>query len=230
LSAVEALGVDAARGGWVAAVRVDGRLMLSLQPTVAGVIALAGDAPVAIDMPIGLLERVEPRACDREARALLGERASTVFAPPSRPALAAATYAEARTAVPGAASLSAQAFGLAPRIREVDALLQERPALRERLFESHPELAFRRLAGGRVLPDKKSIAGHAERVRVLLPRLPGLLDALTAFPVARRDAEPADALDACAVLTTALSIARGEPVTTLGGERDADGIPMRIAF
>jgi predicted RNase H-like nuclease len=79
-----------------------------------------------------------------------------VFTPPSRPALGAATYAEARLGVAGAASLSAQAFGLAPRIREVDALLHERPALRERLVECHPELAFRRLAGDRVLPTRRA--------------------------------------------------------------------------
>lgn len=230
MSRVEAVGVDAARGGWVAAVLADGRLRLSLHETVAEVVALAGDAPVAIDMPIGLLERVEPRPREREARALLGPRASTVFTPPSRPALAAATYAEARTSVAGAASLSAQAFGLAPRIRETDRLLHERPDLRERLVECHPELAFRGLAGDRVLPDKKSVAGHAERVRALLPRLPDLLDALAGFAAPRRAAEPADALDACGVLVTALRVARGEAVTTLGGESDADGIAMRIVF
>jgi len=171
---VVAAGVDAARGGWVVATASGGGegLALALEPTLDGVLARAGDGPVAIDMPIGLLDRVEPRACDRAARALLGARAATVFTPPSRPALAAATYAQARTTVTGAASLSAQAFGLAPRIRE--------------------------------------------------------LDALAAFAVPRRAAAPADALDACAVLVTALRIAGGEEVTTLGGERDARGLPMRI--
>jgi predicted RNase H-like nuclease len=54
-----------------------------------------------------------------------------MFAPPSRPLLDAATYAHARELVatakltnPGAKGLSAQAFGIAPKIREADDYLR----------------------------------------------------------------------------------------------------------
>ena len=41
--------------------------------------------------------------------------------------------------------VSIQAFGIFPKIREIDALLIERPELRRRVVESHPEVAFWRL-------------------------------------------------------------------------------------
>lgn len=71
---------------------------------------------------MGLLETVALRPCDRQARGLLGARRSTVFAPPSRPLLAAGSYAATRESIaelrkknPEAKGLSAQAFG--PRRR-----------------------------------------------------------------------------------------------------------------
>jgi predicted RNase H-like nuclease len=74
-------------------------------------------SPVAVDIPMGLPETVGPRGCDAEARGLLKGRRSTVFAPPSRALLAAATYADARELIevaraanPSASGISAQAF------------------------------------------------------------------------------------------------------------------------
>ena len=55
---------------------------------------------VAVDMPIGLLEEPSSggRECDKEARRLLGTpRRSSVFTPPTKPALASATYEEAQS-------------------------------------------------------------------------------------------------------------------------------------
>ena len=67
---------------------------------------------------------------------------------PPREVLGCATYAEARPVAP---SLSAQAFGLVPRVREVDALLRARgPAVHERVVECHPEVAFAAMAAGRL--------------------------------------------------------------------------------
>src|SRR5690606_24608734 len=55
--------------------------------------------------------------------------------------------------------VSIQAFGIFPKIREVDVLLSERPDLRERVFESHPEVAFMRLNGGIPMRLPKKIRG-----------------------------------------------------------------------
>ena len=68
---------------------------------------------------MGLLETVDLRPCDKQARELLGPRANSVFAPPSRPLLSVATIADARELIaaakasaPATKGLSAQAYVL----------------------------------------------------------------------------------------------------------------------
>jgi len=74
---------------------------------------------IVIDIPIGLLDERVPggRDCDREARMLLGRpRSSSVFLAPPRAALSARSYDDARPH-----GLTLQAFGILPKVREVDA-------------------------------------------------------------------------------------------------------------
>jgi predicted RNase H-like nuclease len=82
-------------------------------------------------MPIGLPER-GPRACDLEARRLLGPgRASSVFPAPIRPVLVATSYDDAcqiRLQVEGK-KLSRQAWVIVPKIREVDDMLRDNSEL-----------------------------------------------------------------------------------------------------
>ncbi len=154
-------GVDGCPGGWVAAfVRPagdEGRLPVFAR--FADVLA-APERPaiVAVDMPIGLPERVRSRAAGRRrdaVRPLLGARQSSVFSVPSRAAIYAGDYADAcrvaqETSEPPR-KVSKQLFNIAPKIREVDAVLRADPALAERVYEVHPELAFWRLNGERAL-------------------------------------------------------------------------------
>ena len=56
--------------------------------------------------------------------------------------------------------LSIQAFGILGKIREVDRLMT--PALQGRVYEAHPELAFRSLAGAPMRHSKKTPAGREE--------------------------------------------------------------------
>lgn len=125
-------------------------------------------AAIAVDMPIGLLERAAPggRACDRAARALLGRpRASSVFTPPTRPALVNDGYADAM--VRNGAGMSKEAYNILPKIRELDALLT--PGAQAGVFEAHPELVFRALGGHPMRYNKKTPAGRRERLRCLRP-------------------------------------------------------------
>jgi predicted RNase H-like nuclease len=176
-------GVDGCRGGWMVALRrldTPADLAFCLVRTFAEIIALP-EAPVviAVDMPIGLPDRIGPggRGADRAARANLGARQSSVFAVPARSAVMEVDY---RTAC-GASLLSSdpprkiskQAFNLFPKIREIDALMT--PALQNRVVECHPELAFWSLNGRAPLAHPKKVAsrahpaGMAER-RALLAR------------------------------------------------------------
>jgi predicted RNase H-like nuclease len=234
-----AIGVDGARAGWVGACLYEGgRTELRLFADVWELAAFRGRAAVAIDVPIGLLETVAFRRCDVEARRRLGGRASCVFAPPARYMLAAAgDYAairrlvdERRRAEPAAKSLSAQAAGIAPKVAEVDAFVRARPASEGWLWECHPELCFAALAGGDALAaPKRSADGRARRLALVRERFPDAPERLAAAPWRAPDATTADALDAYAALTTALRCARGEQHELGGGERDDDGVLMRIA-
>ena len=79
---------------------------------------------VAIDIPIGLPDEGS-RRCDLEARKLIGPRRSSVFPAPFRSVLGALTYedAAARCRAVSGKSLSLQAFGILPKIAEVDRLM-----------------------------------------------------------------------------------------------------------
>lgn len=224
------IGVDGARGGWVAAaVTVDGSARVRLVDTrfIAhiGAVLTADVAVAAVDMPIGLPES-GARACDRDARALLRPHGSRVFPAPARATLSHVDdYAAACTASRAIAgvALSKQAWNLLPKIIEVDAVADD-----ARIVECHPEVAFALMKGSVVAASKKSATGAAERLELLRaalalptdwapPRLPGSAD---------------DVLDAIACAWSAARIARGESITlgrTDGNvPHDACGRPMVI--
>jgi predicted RNase H-like nuclease len=242
-----AVGADGARGGWLAALahgtspEAVERVELQLVTTFENLVALHGEGgnhglPLAVDVPMGLPETGRPRPCDEQARALLGARGNAVFAPPSRPLLAATSYEEAQQLTAAAKltdaaakGLSAQAFAIAPKIREADEYLRAHPGAQAWLWECHPELSFRALAAGKVLRDKKSIGGHAERLRLMCDRFPHVLDALEAFAPSGRVADTSDALDALVALDTALHVL-DDDYEELGGEKDATGLIMRMVF
>ncbi|MGY2048390.1 DUF429 domain-containing protein [Methylobacterium sp. JK268] len=186
-------------------------------------------AIVAVDIPIGLPERVGVggRRAEALVRPLLGARRASVFPTSSRAVVEAPDYARAialaRAIQPFAPSPPANA--LFPRIRAVDALLRARADLRERVYEVHPELAFARLHGA-PLPLPKRIPEGAALRRALLARS-GLGDAAEA--AAPRGAKPDDLLDALACLLVARGIARGRGVSYPDPpERDGHGLPAAI--
>jgi predicted RNase H-like nuclease len=242
-----AIGVDGARGGWLAAIahgdRDDvSRTELRLLPDLDALVALRGEgdaAPVCIDVPIGLPDAQELRACDRAARERLGARRSSVFEPPARTLLDAEDYADARrrlAALPGGRSVSAQAFALLPRIREAVGLLRRDPSAAGWLHECHPEVAFAELTGD-ALPPKRSVAGAARRLEALRadPDLRDVTDRFAALDAPAKDAALDDALDAYAALWSALRVRRGTAKRLgLGADgappRDGVGVAMTIVF
>ena len=124
-------------------------------------------AILAIDIPIGLLEGT--RACDKAARKLLGQpRGSSVFPAPCRPALAAQTYAEASSInrQKTTRGLSQQAWGIAPKIKQVDDVITSQ--CQHWAFEVHPEVCFWALNQRRPMKhNKKAQEGITERIALL---------------------------------------------------------------
>jgi predicted RNase H-like nuclease len=205
-----AVGADGCRGGWVV-VTLDGGRVHEVEVVAALGPALEVRRPraVGIDMPIGLTDG-PVRAADRAARAQLGRRASSVFSAPPRAVIDAYVAGEVTTHAAATAlavattgrGMSIQAWGLVPKVAEVDALI----AGGSEAAEVHPEVAFAVLAG-RPLPRKTSWAG-LERRRELL-RAHGI-DLPVTFAGADRCA-PDDVLDAavCAYVAGGLAAADG---------------------
>jgi predicted RNase H-like nuclease len=222
---VAVLGVDGWRGAWVGA-RLDGRTVTFLAlPDAAAVLAVPDVEVVGIDMPIGLSDD-GARACDRQAKALLGKAGSSVFAAPVRAVLATDDYAGARAlsvAATGGTSLSAQAFQLVGSIRALDDALGEPPS--ERVVEVHPELAFRHGLGG-VTDPKVTARGLAQRLAALRP----VMDVDAALLAAPPRVPAVDALDACAAAWSARRVADGVAECVGDGARDARDRPMRICW
>ena len=235
------LGADGCRAGWVVARLAldDDKAAADIAPDFATVLKRAQKARmIMVDMPIGLAED-GPRACEREARALLKPlRHSSVFSSPRRPMLDFETYAEANAwgkarqrAATGAeqgGGLSKQAWMIAPKIREVDAAIA--PRHQARLGEAHPEVAFWRLNGEKPCRfSKRTREGQDER-RALLRRggvePDALLDRIR--DIAGRGAGVDDVLDACAIALTAKARLAGKAVRLGDGARDRRGLRMEI--
>ena len=189
----------------------------------------------AIDVPIGLYERSRKggRACDREARRMLGRpRSSSVFSPPARPALRARSHAEAN-ALNGPVGLSLQAFGILSKIREVDAAMA--PQWQRTVFEAHPEVSFMAAAGRPMRWNKKEANGRHERLLVLEKIAPGFCDLFNCMrrTYRRRQVALDDIIDAGILCWTARRILNGEARRLPQGaepEIDARGLRMEIMF
>jgi predicted RNase H-like nuclease len=212
-------GVDGCRGGWLVAVAQTDPFELVSVEVMADVAALVADASiafVAIDMPIGLPD-CGPRACDIDARRLLGPRRSSVFPAPMRDVLAAADYPDAlvRSRASCGKGLSIQTWNLVPAIIELDEVMT--PGLQDRVRETHPELCFAQLAGGPLAHPKRPSAGRAERVALV-----------GAPPPTPRGAATDDVLDAIALTHTAARFAPGQGQCVGDGSIDRNGLRMEI--
>jgi predicted RNase H-like nuclease len=226
-------GVDGCKAGWFAiskdletgrvawriCARVDELFLSELPPTVIG-----------IDIPIGLPER-GARACDVQARQKLGRgRGSSVFPAPIRPVLEnSSSYQEAcqaRFEIEGK-KISRQAWGIYPKIAEVDDVLRANAVWRAILREVHPEISFYLLAGCHPMQSsKKTPSGKLERRALLEPSFGAALAEAVAARKRSRCVED-DILDAFAVLWSAERIASGASIM-LPNEPPLDSVGLRM--
>lgn len=232
-------GVDGCPAGWIVAfVRPAGdEVHIDVVTRFADVLA-ATRGIVAVDMPIGLPERTGPggRAAENAVRPLLGQRQSSVFSVPARAAITAADYAASCTAALATSDpprkVSKQLFNIAPKIREVDALLRLDAAAAARVFEVHPELAFWRLNGERPLSEPKKVKSRCHEPGLALRRCLLIADGLPAAAVeakAPKGARPDDLIDAlaCAAIARRLQAGTARPFPD-PPPRDRYGLPMAI--
>ncbi|NIR46796.1 MAG: DUF429 domain-containing protein [Gemmatimonadetes bacterium] len=234
--------MDGCRAGWVVVLVElgDSRQVVSercrIVPNFQRVIELP-ESPrfVGVDIPIGLPVIAVPggRACDREARRLLGrKRGSSVFSPPVRAALAADSYERAvqlnRASSKHSIGLSRQVYGLLPKLREVHDAMN--PDLQLRIREVHPELSFAAMNDGEPMTgSKKTKAGREDRLRLLekwFPDVRGALETTTGEEVDRDDI-----VDAYAAAWSARRMATGKArYLPQQPELDSRGLRMGIWF
>ncbi len=179
---------------------------------------------LAVACNIGLYD--EPaaggRACDREARRLLGwPRRGAVFSAPVRAALEAATYEDAVQRNGG--TMSPPQWALLPRIAEVDAAIA--PYWQRTVFEVHPELSFYQLNEDSPLHHgKHTHRGVNERRSLLERRIPGIG---ATFDRRVKGARLHHQLDAAACLWTARRIA-GRAVNRVPEDPEWDDLGLRM--
>jgi len=207
VTAGQVLGVDGCRGSWVA-IRMAGdpRSAHWLGWSLGRFADLMdrGDEVVAVDIPVGLVQRGR-RACDLAGRVALGAAAPRLFLVPPLVALQAHDLAAANAVLRerGEPGISAQTFALRTAIAEVQA-----HAADPRVAEVHPELSFV-AASGRVPAPKRTAVGVAERVTALA----AWTDVVGALAAAPAGVPVDDALDALAAAWSAVRISAGASVS-----------------
>lgn len=231
---MRAAGADGCKVGWVCLAReAGGALDAYCVATAAELITLAPRPnALMIDVPIGLLDK-GTRHCDEEARRLLGPRRSSVFSAPLRPVVAANSWAEA-CEVRGRIEdkrMSQQAWGIAPKVREVDELLRSDPALQSWVREVHPEVCFMAWSGRPMMHAKKNAAGREERQRLVDEYFGPTAVSKVRAGFARKHVADDDILDAFAALWSAERLLRGEArVIPARPPVDAFGLAMEMVF
>lgn len=197
--------VDGCKAGWVAAcwnTRTN-TVELAVHGDFASVISAYPMAKaIGVDMPIGLVDC--RRACDREARAVLRCRKSSVFPAPDRRLLDTTEYSTANALKRQLCGrgLSVQSFALLRKVAEVDRSMT--PELQARIVEVHPEISFWAMGNGEeVSAPKRTDDGYRIRLERLRSHLdleaPSWISIESGIPGASRD----DVLDAVAGAWTA---------------------------
>lgn len=233
-------GIDGIKGGWVVVLKRRREVVVKSATTFAQALGLCdGVAVIGVDMPIGLPATAARggRACDREARKVLGpKKGPCVFPTPCRQALLAECFHEAneisRASSQANIGISKQSFAIFGKLREVDDELV--PALQQRVREVHPELSFTALRDQfarhekslAFLAPKKKLKGREQREQLL--QLGGFDDLTSLIATGKAvGAAPDDTLDACAAACTAELIVQGRE-RTLPSAPPVDGMGLRM--
>ncbi len=242
----ECLGLDACPGGWACVIqRKDGDVSVEFTDCLSQLFRSWPDAIIGIDIPVGLPDQftgIEPgiRQCDKLARKLLGfPRSTSVFSSPVRPVLEVSNkdialahdQASVITERISNRRITRQTMNILPRIREVDEILQRSEAVRNQLFEVHPELIFMEMNGSPMTHGKRTPQGVVDRSRCLETEfgsacMQSCIDMIRNTPIKLDDLH-----DALACCWTARRILHGHHrEVPANPEQDSTGLSMAIHF
>lgn len=191
-----AVGVDGCKGNWIAVKISEEYFKIYKHNSIKELCEMNEDTDsLLIDMPIGLPEDSEEECMrpEKKLRKVLTYRSqgkkteykgSSVFNVPCRQAVYAESKEEivkANQAILGK-GISEQSNGILPKIRELDEFLYNNNHWKNRIKESHPEVAFCVLNGGRPIMEKKaSDEGANKRIELLMKYYPYTNDVIEKF-------------------------------------------------
>ena len=218
----DAIGVDGCKGGWFFA-RIDrsGKPSFGVVANFLDILEAASLTDrIFVDIPIGLASTDDPaeRKCDVKARQVC--RAGTVFGPPAAEVVDCyknptrgqwrTEYRKANVRNRGSVNrgLSAQAFGIVSKIKEVREVLADWPHSGPVVREIHPEVCFWGLAGRKMRDSKGTHNGYWERIGVMEKVYPVVVEAVRDVQVCEEftgTVAPDDVLDAMVAALAATS-------------------------
>ena len=231
------LGVDGCKAGWfVVGIKQNEDWAIDIFSDIGAIWQQFSKfaSLILIDIPIGLPEN-GIRVCDKLARKVLKQRASSVFPVPCRKATQAKNYKNACRINHQIIKkkLSMQSWNIAPKIKELDALLGSDPKKSNYIRESHPEVCFWALSGGRPMNwNKKTDDGYLQRRNILQCHYPQsekiIQTALAKF--ARKHLSKDDILDAIVLAVTAAAPPQTRVTLPESPPKDARQLPMEIVY
>ena len=231
---VFAVGIDWMKPYWLAAEIHGNEISIRKLSNIAEINNCYRNADaVLIDIPVGLPENTTENAArpDREARDYLHTgRKSSIFPVPCRQAVNIAKYAKASAEnerILGK-KLTSQSHAFCKMIRQVDEFLEEDKYWQNRLVESHPEVAFQMLNGGKGLNHSKH-TGEGVQERITILRQYGI-DPISLFAeFAPKQYE--DVLDAlCLAVSAKLGCENGFQTIPEYPICDSRGLKMQMVF
>lgn len=229
-----AVGIDWMKPYWLAAEIIGNEVSIRKLTHITEINECYYDADaVLIDIPVGLPESTEEywSRPDRQARSLLSaNRKSTIFPVPCRQAIGMETYekASAENERVLGRKLTSQSYGFSKMIRQVDEFLDTNVGWKNRIVESHPEVAFQRLNNGKGLQySKHTEAGIAERIAVVQSYGVDPVPLFADFTSKQHE----DVLDAvCLALTAKLGCENGFQTIPDTPVCDHRGLKMQMVF
>lgn len=202
-----------------------------MNPVRVATAADLGTSSTAVTLTAGGVDLVPGDALLRKK--LGADYAASVFSPPIRPALHAPSYVEAnmQSFEYTEKKLTIQSWNITPKIRVLDDFLTESPELREKLFESHPELLFMNLNRGMIFQKKNTKKGLRHRLDLIKEHEPSVADFFRDIKeeYRRNEVEEDDIVDSM-VLALAANHSVEKGIKTIPEEPPVDSKGLKMAI
>jgi predicted RNase H-like nuclease len=228
-------GVDGCKSGWCCASYIEGKININLFSSIEELTSsINSKFKIWIDIPIGLGSINKPRTIDQLLRSHLTSFKQSVFNSPTRKAVYANSYSEAKelNIAETTKSLSIQSWNITPKIKDLDTYLLNNKSQIDYFEESHPELCFKQLNNGLDLKfSKHKKDGIEERLYILKMHETAIYETFnsTLKKYSRKLISKDDILDSLGLLISQ-KVKRKTNYLSADIITDEEKIPMRIAY